>query len=244
MMNGLRTSQTNTGLRLDPRSKLFTTFTMGLLFMLGGTSLVMEGIRVVMSALPLLLFLAAGKGKRAAVGLIAYGVCSVITFRLLPYIHGAMNLMLAAICVVFLRFMPIMMMAWYMFSTTTVGEIIAAMEKLRLPPQLIIPLSVVFRFMPTVQEECSSINDAMRMRGIQWGGGKVSAMLEYRVIPMMMCSVKIGEELSAAALTRGLGAPGKRTNICTVCLRSADWLVLLLCVGSLLCLLFERTGVF
>ena len=30
-------------------------------------------------------------------------------------------------------------------------------------------------------------------------------ILEYRMVPMMICSVKIGEELSAAALTRGLG---------------------------------------
>ena len=30
----------------------------------------------------------------------------------------------------------------------------------------------------------------------------------------LTCSVKIGEELSAAAITRGLGAPVKRTNIC------------------------------
>lgn len=32
-------------------------------------------------------------------------------------------------------------------------------------------------------------------------------MLEYRVVPLMISIAKIGEELSAAALTRGLGAP-------------------------------------
>lgn len=52
------------------------------------------------------------------------------------------------------------------------------------------------------------------MRGVRFGGGKVGAILEYRIVPMMICSVKIGEELSQAALTRGLGAPVKRTNIC------------------------------
>ena len=41
-------------------------------------------------------------------------------------------------------------------------------------------------------------------------------MLEYRVVPLMMSIAKIGEELSAAALTRGLGAPQKRTNICKI----------------------------
>ena len=41
-------------------------------------------------------------------------------------------------------------------------------------------------------------------------------MIEYRLIPMMTCSVKIGQELSAASLTRGLGGPTKRTNICKI----------------------------
>lgn len=37
-------------------------------------------------------------------------------------------------------------------------------------------------------------------------------MLEYRLVPLMVSVVKIGDELSAAALTRGLGAPVKRTK--------------------------------
>ena len=66
-------------------------------------------------------------------------------------------------------------------------------------------------FSYTVVEEYNAIGDAMKMRGIRFGGGKASAMLEYRLVPVIMCSVKIGEELNAAALTRGLGGPVKRT---------------------------------
>lgn len=39
---------------------------------------------------------------------------------------------------------------------------------------------------------------------------------------MMICSIKIGEELSAAALTRGLGAPVRRTNICKIGFKALD----------------------
>lgn len=39
------------------------------------------------------------------------------------------------------------------------------------------------------------------------------ALLEYRLVPLMMSVVKIGSELSAAALTRGLSTTGARTNI-------------------------------
>ena len=51
----------------------------------------------------------------------------------------------------------------------------------------------------------------MRMRGIRIGGKHPGRMLEYRLVPLMISIVKIVDELSADALTRGLGAPGKRT---------------------------------
>lgn len=87
-------------------------------------------------------------------------------------------------------------------------------------------------FFPTVGEEYGSITDAMRMRGIRFGGGKPAKMLEYRMVPLMISCVKIGDELSAAALTRGLGAPVKRTNICKIGFGAWDFFALLLCAAA------------
>lgn len=106
-------------------------------------------------------------------------------------------------------------MGYYLVSTTTVSEFVAAMERMRVPQKVVIPVSVVFRFFPTVKEEYAAIRDAMKMRGITTLRSPMK-MLEYRVVPLMISIAKIGEELSAAALTRGLGAPQKRTNICTI----------------------------
>ena len=55
-------------------------------------------------------------------------------------------------------------------------------------------------------------------------------LLCIHFVPVIMCSVKIGEELSAAALTRGLGGSVKRTNICEIGFHVQDILFLLLCV--------------
>ena len=63
-------------------------------------------------------------------------------------------------------------------------------------------------------------------------------MIEYRLIPMMTCSVKIGQELSAASLTRGLGAPNNRTNICKIGFGFFDWLVFALLAGGLIYSIF------
>ena len=72
------------------------------------------------------------------------------------------------------------------------------------------------------------------MRDIQFGGRKAFQMIEYRLIPMMTCSVKIGQELSAAALTRGLGGPDKRTNICKIGFGAWDALTFTALGGGLL----------
>ena len=95
--------------------------------------------------------------------------------------------------------------------------------------KLTIPLSVMFRFFPTIADEFQAINDAMRMRDIRFGGKNIDKMIEYRLIPLMVCSAKIGEELNAAAITRGLGGDVKRTNVCRIGFHFQDYIVVLIC---------------
>lgn len=75
------------------------------------------------------------------------------------------------------------------------------------------------------------------MREIQFGTKKFwqnpTALLEYRVIPLMMSVVKIGDELSAAALTRGLGGLKHRTSIAAIGFTAYDLIIALLSVGLL-----------
>ena len=47
------------------------------------------------------------------------------------------------------------------------------MEKLHVSEKIIIPLTVIFRFLPMLKEEFQSIDDAMRMRGICFGGKSI-----------------------------------------------------------------------
>ena len=159
---------------------------------------------------------------------------------LLPKTTGVVNFLLVAVSFFSVRFMPGIAMASYMVNTTTVSEFMSAMERMRVPQGLSIPLSVVFRFFPTVAEEYAAISDAMRMRGIRFGGKKPGKMIEYRLVPLLVCCVKIGDELSAAALTRGLGAPIRRTNVCRIGLRAQDIFAMSVCFAMILLFLFER----
>ena len=64
------------------------------------------------------------------------------------------------------------------------------------------------------------------MRGIALGGGNAAKMIEYRMIPSLFSCVNIGDELSAAAITRGLGGKVKRTSVAELRLRLVDWLLI------------------
>ena len=62
------------------------------------------------------------------------------------------------------------------------------------------------------------------------GGKRASRIIEYRMVPLMTCCVNIGEELSAAALTRGLGGNVERTNICKIGFCIQDYASIVICI--------------
>lgn len=227
---------------LDPRTKILLILTITSVVIGGGNSGLLLIVKPVLTAVPLLLFLAEEQWKAAVTYVFIYSAAYLGELFLVPLTHGFLNFLVVACCGIFSRFMPGIAAGAYLVNSTTVSEFMAAMEHMHLPQKLTIPLSVMFRFFPTVTEEYGAIGDAMRMRGIRFGGGKPMKMLEYRVVPLMVSCVKIGDELSAAALTRGLGAPVKRTNICKIGFSARDGIAILLCVTSLAVLLIEKLG--
>ena len=118
-----------------------------------------------------------------------------------------------------------------LMKTTSVSEFMLSFERMHLPNKLIIPLSVMFRFIPTISEEWHSIRDAMRFRGIGISVRSVLTKpmmtLEYTMVPLLMSTATISDELAAASLSRGLDADTKRTCIEDIRLRTQDFLLIL-----------------
>lgn len=228
----LASKKTDQGISLDPRTKMAVLLTIAI-FILGGTyESIMQYYIMVLAAIPLVLLVSAKKWKATVLYLLIYGGSWCLEMYGIPQLTGAANYAAVAVVGILLRFTPSVVMGYFVVTTTTVSEFIAAMERLHLPRQITIPMSVMFRFFPTVAEEWGAIGDAMRMRGIRLRGGNLASVLEYCLVPMMICSVKIGEELSAAALTRGLGGPVKRTNICQIGFHIQDIFFLCICFGA------------
>ena len=224
---------------LDPRSKLLLLMTGSTILSAGSSQGIMAYIRPAFVVLPLVLLLLSGRRRVAGQFALLYLAALLAEQLLLPLVSGLGGFLLVAVLGILTRFTPSLALGYYLVSTTTVSEFIAAMERMRVPRQVVIPFAVMFRFFPTVLEESRAISDAMRMRGI--GGIRLLksplTMLEYRLVPMMMTTVKIGEELSASALTRGLGNPVARTNICRLHFGVVDALLSAMAVGAFVCFL-------
>ena len=220
-------------MRLDPRTKLFMVFVVSLIVMMSATTPVLWVIRIIITLIPIVLLILEKKYSSALRFFLAYGIALVLLlFFISENSEGIIASLLIGYCGIVVQFMPALITAWYVIRTTKIGEFMSCMQKMHIPDGIAVSLAVVMRFFPTIKEEYSSINDAMRMRGVMLGGGNVLRMFEFRMIPLLFSCVNIGEELSAAAITRGLGGETKRSSIIELKLGLADYLLMAFLTAS------------
>ena len=214
-------------MRLDPRTKLFMVFVVSLIVMMSATTPFLWAIRLSITLIPIILMILEKKYSSALKFLLAYASALVLMFYFLSEkSEGLIASLLIGYCGIVVQFMPASITAWYVVRTTKIGEFMSCMQKMHVPDGIAVSLAVVMRFFPTIKEEYSSINDAMRMRGVMLGGGNVLRMFEFRMIPLLFSCVNIGEELSAAAITRGLGGEVKRSSVIELKLGIADFFLM------------------
>ncbi|MCR5205298.1 MAG: energy-coupling factor transporter transmembrane protein EcfT [Lachnospiraceae bacterium] len=214
--------------RLDPRTKLFMIFVVSVIVMMSATTPVLWAIRIIMTLVPIILLITEKKYASAIRFCILYTAALLLTFFFLSEEStGVIKALLTGYCAIIAQFLPAVITAWYVVRTTRIDEFMSAMQKMHIPDGITIALAVVMRFFPTIKEEYAHIKDAMRMRGIMLGGGNAVKMIEFRMIPLLFSCVNIGDELSAAAITRGLGGKVKRTSVVVLKLRAADYLLIL-----------------
>ena len=216
-------------IRLDPRTKLYMILVVSAIVMMSATSPFLWGVRIFMTMIPIVLLLLEKHYASAFRFLILYVLALFLCFSIISEEStGFFMAFLVGYCSIVVQFMPAMITAWYVVRTTKIGEFVSAMQKMHVPDGITISLAVVMRFFPTIKEEYTSIRDAMKMRGIMLGGGNAAKMVEYRMIPLLFSCVNIGDELSAAAITRGLGGKVKRTSVEKLKMGWADLLLILL----------------
>jgi energy-coupling factor transport system permease protein len=214
-------------MKLDPRTKLYMILIVSAVVMMSATTPFLWAVRIIMTLIPVILLIIEKKYTSALGFSFLYAVALILTFTLLSEEStGILKSLLTGYSGIVVQFMPCLITAWYVVRTTRIDEFMSAMQKMHVPDGITISLAVVMRFFPTIKEEYSAINDAMKMRGIALGGGNAAKMIEYRMIPLLFSCVNIGDELSAAAITRGLGGKVKRSSVEQLKLKVLDWILI------------------
>ena len=160
-----------------------------------------------------------GQRKSAGRFFLIFAVMMLAEQMLMPALGGFTASLILFITVSVRKVLPCLIIGKWILTDTEVSEFVAVMWKLRFSPDVIIPVSVVFRYFPTLKEEWQALRMAMKMRGI-------GLSVEHVLVPLMMSAVQISDELSAAALCRGLDAPGPHTCLRPVRLARPDYLAI------------------
>ena len=204
-------------IRFDPRTKIVLLLAANVMLFL--THSLAYGYVLVLFCCMILA--ASGQWKSSVKFLALYLCLCLMDQFVIMRISGYAYTLSSFIVVLMKGFMPCIILGKWILSTTEVGEIIAAMWRMRMPQSAIIPLSVVFRYFPTVRDEWKSIRNAMKMRGIGFS-------VEHIMTPMLLSAITISEELSAAALCRALDAPGWHTSMRPIGFHLQDILALVI----------------
>jgi len=234
-MNRLESGNEEALINFDPRTKLILLLVVNTVIISDSKSILISGLKVVLVILVLFFLIDMKKIKMSVMYVLIYllamgGDYILMSGRINGMSAGGLTLRIVVYLVV--RMLPSVMLAWFVLHTTKVSEFIAAMQRMHLPQTVTIPFAIIFRFFPTLADEYSSIQDAMKMRNIRFGTG-IAAGIEYRMVPLLVSVTKIGDELSAAAMTRGLTTDNKRTSYCEIGFHLQDIIVFSLMATSL-----------
>lgn len=189
-----------------------------------------------MMGMGLLVFLFCRLGRRrGAAKLILSFLLLTLLNRMGSEAAGVMQV-LQTWALIIRRFLVPFGLGWVFVKTTKVSALLAWLEKLRLPTAIIVPLVVMFRYFPVLKDEYGYMKDALKVRGLEpgWRSLKSPALsLEYLLVPLMFSTANIGEELSQAAFSKGVGIEGKKHRYDAGKLSFGDlmaWLYLAVCL--------------
>ena len=207
---------------IDPRIKLT------LLPIVGFTSFFISDtiLLFVLIVFAFFLYLYSGMWKRALrfilffvllycieLGISKFSEASIV-FAIYMFIYFASRMTLVA------------MFGGYITKTTSVSEMLEALNRMKVPRSIGIPFSVLLRFVPTIKTELKALKENMKIRGIVTSRFfpllHPIKYIEYTLVPLLMRMIKISDELSASALIRGLDSDENRVTLTELHFKCAD----------------------
>lgn len=218
-------------LKFDPRTELL------LLVLANVVAFTQHSVWVEITwvVLLLLLIIACGCKRSAGKLAVAFGICLLLQYYIFPNAPKILASSFTILVSYARKIFPCLVVGTLIVQKTPVRELMVALRKCHIPQGLIIPLSVTVRYFPALKEETGYIRDAMKLRNIH-GIQKI----EYLFVPTMISATTTAEELSAAAVTRGIENPAPKTSMIEMKLGVHDFLCLTF--GVIFCFISITVG--
>ena len=207
--------------RLDARSKLI--FILAVLT----TSIVLKQISLLLILALLILFLmqSAKILKKCWILLVLFsGVSVLVCFLIFAYTKDV-NISLQA-AKTFIRMFSVTKAGLILAFTTSPNNLSKSLEKMKLPRAIIFVVTITMRFFPVLLKEIRQIMDSIKLRGLQLTRIYFKKP-RFIFIPLTIRMIRLSDELSATAESRGFGSFSKRTSLKEVKFGRSDYLFLL-----------------
>jgi len=202
--------------RLDPRTK------MGLLLGVTLLSVYLDNI-IMLLALEMVLLVLTFISRtfwsmiRFLLFFFTFGIIAVVVLAL---ITGNLNYSLVSFSPFFARF-GVMITAGLLFAfTTSPNNLAQALEKMRFPAPLSFTLTITLRYIPTLAREAGAIMNALKLRGINLSLWDIIRKPSYfyrgMIIPLLIRTLKLSDEIAIAAESRGFNGGEGRSSLNTL----------------------------
>ena len=230
--------------KLDPRTKLLALLVLNALVMRASPTSTLLAVQL-LAVLALLWEVSGTSAVRTGLGCLVCDALSLGSPLLVAWLEGmgsprGVVLVIgtwSAIAFWFARFFAGFGLALYVYRTTRIGQMKAALRAVHLPRVFVDALAVAFRVIPTVGSEAVAIREAMEMRGVDLGIRGVLrhplVIAERFLVPLLSSIARVADDLAASSVIRGLGGKARPTSLTR--LRVTAWDVLALaCVAGVI----------
>lgn len=219
--------------RIDPRTALLSTCLLGIAAVLSNRP---EAAHAA-CAIGALCALAAGAWRPCIALSAAYGLIAAV----MALAEGAGNttLVIAVVMLSYMaqKFVVLALLGISLSKLASMQDLLAALQAMGAPQAVLIPCMVVLRFFPTIRRDASHLMESLKTRRVLAGGGYAlrhpALTCELLVVPLLMRSVRVSDELAASALVRGLGGETRPTMLHSLSFGVKDAVVTALTLASI-----------
>lgn len=204
-------------------------------------------VEMVLVAVLAALQIASGSGVFMPKLVLCYFAMVVVQYGLFPAVPEAVSMVFSLVVVNVRSFFPLVMSVVLLYKKTRLSQMTATFAKMGVPKSVTISLAVAIRYIPSIKEEWLHIRDAMRMRNLSTAARNPFAVIaqkaECYLVPLFVSALQEADELSNAAITRGIDNPATPSCRNYRPLQMRDRLAIALAVAAVVfCFINERFG--